>query len=118
MALMSRDTGLNIDDMEHLVQSVVDIVTTPIGTRVCLREYGCLLPYRIDLPINRAWVSEAYGEIAEALDRWEPRLSTETIFLDASAISLGKIGMGLDGIYRPLGKVISLRNITLDFSRG
>jgi hypothetical protein len=50
---MSRTTGAALGD-EHLAQSCEDIVTTPLGTRVMRRDYGCLLAELIDRPLNRA----------------------------------------------------------------
>lgn len=37
---MSNQTGSYLTDEEHLKQSIIDILTTPIGSRVICREYG------------------------------------------------------------------------------
>jgi hypothetical protein len=47
---MSRTTGKYLDDLEHLKQSIVDILTTPIGSRIMRCEYGFNLFYSIDQP--------------------------------------------------------------------
>ena len=51
---MNRETGKSIDGVDHLRQSVTDILTTRIGQRVMLRKYGSNLPELVDLPTNRA----------------------------------------------------------------
>ena len=71
---MSAATGRAIDGEAHLRQSIADILTTPIGTRVMRRDYGSLLPELIDQPFNGATRVRGYGATATAISRWEPRL--------------------------------------------
>ena len=40
---MARTSGAILTGDAHLAQSVADILTTPIGSRVMRREYGSLL---------------------------------------------------------------------------
>jgi phage baseplate assembly protein W len=63
----------------HLAQSCEDIVTTPLGTRVMRRDYGCLLAELIDRPLNRATLLLASMAIALALARWEPRITVRQV---------------------------------------
>lgn len=72
----------------HLNQSIADILTTPIGTRVMRPEYGSNIPRLIDQPMNKAWKLKIYAACAEALDRWEPRIRLEKVGIDA--VSAGK----------------------------
>ncbi|MFA5495173.1 MAG: GPW/gp25 family protein [Porticoccaceae bacterium] len=71
---MNATTGRRIDGLDHLRQSVRDILTTPVGTRVMRRDYGSLLPDLIDQPLNDATLLRAYAATVMALLRWEPRL--------------------------------------------
>ncbi|WP_333840516.1 GPW/gp25 family protein [Novosphingobium sp.] len=71
---MNRATGAPLKGDEHLVQSCEDIVTTPLGTRIMERDYGCLLAELTDRPLNRATLLLASMAIAIALARWEPRI--------------------------------------------
>lgn len=71
---MDRNTGKPLSAIEHLRQSIADILTTPIGTRVMRREYGSLLPELIDQPQNDATTVRLYAAATAALMRWEPRL--------------------------------------------
>ncbi|MBR7309711.1 baseplate assembly protein, partial [Klebsiella pneumoniae] len=45
---MNSQTGLSISEVEHIRQSVRDILVTPVGSRVMRREYGSLLSQMID----------------------------------------------------------------------
>ncbi len=36
---MSAETGKALEGLEHLKQSITDILTTPIGSRIMRREY-------------------------------------------------------------------------------
>lgn len=71
---LNATTGRAIEDIEHIRQSVRDILTTPIGSRVMRREYGSLLPELIDRPLNGATLLRAYAATVMALVRWEPRI--------------------------------------------
>ncbi|WP_397377118.1 GPW/gp25 family protein [Pseudomonas sp.] len=74
MTGMNAQTGRTLTAAGHLAQSVADILTTPIGTRVMRREYGSQLPDLIDWPTNAATRLQAYAATAMALMRWEPRI--------------------------------------------
>jgi len=71
---MNRTTGTAIDSTAHIAQSIGDILTTPIGSRVMRRDFGSLLPDLIDAPFNDATRLQAYAAVAMALLRWEPRI--------------------------------------------
>lgn len=50
---MNRTTGESISDVDHISQSIGDILRTPVGSRVMRREYGSLLSQMIDQPQTR-----------------------------------------------------------------
>ena len=83
---MSAATGKPLDGEAHLRQSIADILTTPIGSRVMRRDYGSLLPELIDAPFNGSTLLKLYGAVATALMRWEPRLHLTHV-----AVSLGDV---------------------------
>ena len=74
MTGMSRMSGGALDANAHLSQSIADILSTPIGTRVMRRDYGSLLPMLIDQPFNERTALALYAATATALRRWEKRL--------------------------------------------
>lgn len=76
---MCRRTGRQIGGVDHLVQSIADILSTRKGTRRELPEYGSDLPLMVDLPITRGWISAAQAEAARAIGRWEPRIKLSQV---------------------------------------
>ena len=79
---MNRTSGVRIEDLEaHVKQSIADIVTTPIGSRVMRRDYGSLIPALIDQPLDRSTVLRLYAATAASIMRWEPRLKISRIQL-------------------------------------
>jgi uncharacterized protein len=71
---MDRTTGHAIAGADHLGQSLGDLLTTPIGTRVMRRDYGSALPDLVDRPVNRSTMLLLYAATALAIARFEPRL--------------------------------------------
>jgi phage baseplate assembly protein W len=49
---MDRNTGALLAGADHLGQSIGDILSTPIGTRLGRRDYGSLVPQQLDQPNN------------------------------------------------------------------
>lgn len=47
---MNVHTGRSIAGLEHLRQSITDILSPPIGSRIMRREYGSRLFKRVDVP--------------------------------------------------------------------
>jgi len=74
-------SGRWIEGDAHLAQSIAQILTTPLGTRVQRRDFGSLLPELIDQPFNDATRVRLYGATATALQRWEPRLALKRVGL-------------------------------------
>jgi phage baseplate assembly protein W len=108
---MSRTTGKYLNDLEHLKQSIVDILTTPIGSRVMRREYGSNLFYLVDRPINREFLQQIYAAVAEALERWEPRLQLKKVTVDE--VRDGRITLSLSGIYLITQVRVDIRGVVI-----
>jgi phage baseplate assembly protein W len=105
---MNRDTGRAMDTAAHLRQSIADILTTPIGSRVMRRDYGSVLPELIDQPFNDVTRLRAYAAIAVALMRWETRLQLTRV-----ALSLGErpgaAVLDIEGTQADRGGLVSLQ---------
>lgn len=71
---LNKTTGNSISDLDHINQSISDILTTPIGTRVMRREYGSLLADLIDQPQNQVIKLKIMSAIYTAVSRWENRV--------------------------------------------
>ncbi|CAN7512758.1 GPW/gp25 family protein [Acidovorax sp. LjRoot129] len=96
---MNRFTGHSIAGLEHLRQSVGDILTTPIGTRVMRRDYGSLVPDLIDHPDTQATQIRLFSAIASALMRWEPRMRLSRVLVAREADKPGRLQLTLEGTH-------------------
>lgn len=77
-------SGKALDGTDHLAQSIADILSTPIGTRLMLRDYGSLLFSLIDQPLNAATTMLLRAATAVAIRRWEPRIRVTQVALSGS----------------------------------
>ena len=68
---MSRDNGRPVaDKLAAIRQSLHDIFTTPIGSRIQRREYGSYLFALIDAPMNPANRLRLAAALVDAATRW------------------------------------------------
>lgn len=98
---IDANTGKRLDGTAHLVQSIGDILFTPIGTRVGRRDYGSLLLELIDKAMNAAGKLRLVAAIADALRRWEPRIRLTRVRLvdtDPAAMAGGRFTIELECI--------------------
>lgn len=108
---MNENTGAPLEGLAHLKQSIADILNTRIGTRVMRRDYGSDLPNLVDRPMNDELGVDMYIAIADALDRWEPRLELREISYTRSEDGVTEFALTAD--YLPDGKRISLEGIVV-----
>ncbi len=104
-------TGKAIEDIEHLKQSITNILTTPIGSRVMRRDYGSRLFQRIDNPLTGELIAEIYLDVVEALFNYEPRY--EVVSIEVKSIENGQIILDLEGNYLPTNESLIIDNITI-----
>ena len=109
---INNQTGGALGGIDHLKQSIRDILTTPIGTRVMRRDYGSRLFELIDAPLNGTTIIDIVAATAEALDKWEPRIKLERVELNG-VTDTGSVELTLYGKYRPEGNQIRLDGIIL-----
>jgi len=100
-----------LEGIEHLKQSIVDILTTPIGSRIMRRDYGSRLLELVDRPINRDFTLEIYAATAEALQKWEKRFKLEKVKI--TEVKEGKVTISLEGVYLPNGKNVNFSGIII-----
>ncbi len=96
---MNRQTGAAMTDIDHLRQSVSDILLTPVGSRLTRRQYGSLLSELIDSPQNPALRLQLMAACYTAIQQWEPR-----IVLTAISVTLGSAGQStveINGYFQP-----------------
>ena len=100
---MNAATGRQLSGFEHLRQSVRDILTTPLGSRVMGRDYGSRLFELVDAPLNGATLTRMYAATYQALKRWEPRLLVEQV---GAVVKGGGVELTISGEYQ--GQKLSL----------
>lgn len=81
---MNRETGKAITDIDHIRQSVRDILITPEGSRLVRRDYGSLLSVLIDQPQNEVTRLQVMAATYTALSRWEPRIRLSAVDITSS----------------------------------
>lgn len=110
---MNRETGQPLSGLEHLRQSIADILTTRRGSRRMRPLYGSDLPRMVDLPVTRGWISAVQAEVASALasrkdaygrEYGEPRIRLRSV--KVIAVAGGRIDLLLTGEY--LGDAVNL----------
>jgi uncharacterized protein len=94
---MDRHTGRVSAGIDHIRQSILDILTTPIGTRVCSRAYGSDLPNRIDWPMNEAGLQSIYAATALAIAAWYPFVTLTQIAVTPDPANPGTVQIALAG---------------------
>jgi hypothetical protein len=105
---MSNHTGRALAGNAHIAQSIADILTTPIGSRVMRREYGSNLPDLIDWPHNGATRLQAYAATAMALMRWETRIRLSRVQLSLGG-QPGEAVLDLEGTVTDTNEPLNLR---------
>lgn len=105
---MNRLNGSTVTTRAHIAQSVEDILTTRMGTRIARREYGSLLPELIDQPLNDATRLRLYAASVMALMRWEPRVSFSRVQLNIAGLS-GRAELELTGVLVDNNEPFSMR---------
>lgn len=121
---MNRTTGKPLSGKDHLIQSIGDILTTPIGTRcgglvtdangnrVHVREYGSEQFDLIDSPLTADLLIDLFAATAKALDQWEPRFRLTRV-ANVTATPEGRASMDLIGKEIDTGETITLERIAL-----
>ena len=111
MSGLNHLDGFSITGLDHLYQSIRDILSTPIGSRVERRDYGSNLYELIDRPVNNQTIIEIIAATADALRKWEPRFKVTKI--EVPQIKVGHVTVNLFGIYILDGREISMEGIVI-----
>lgn len=106
----SRESGLTISEIESIEQSIQDIVTTPLGSRIMRRDYGSMVPDLIDQPMSDVLILKMYSAIYTPVARWEPRINIESI--NITGIGSGFMQLDLESVHTITGQSLNL-NIPL-----
>lgn len=112
---LNKITGRTVDGLDHLRQSVRDILITPIGSRVMRRDYGSGLADLIDQNLTPLTLAQIYAATVDALRKWEPRLRVTRVQAEASPDQLedGRLSITVEGVYLPEGREVRLDGVVL-----
>lgn len=108
---IDRNTGKMIDGIDHLRQSLQDLLTTPKGSRLMRGDYGSDIPRLVDLPVNSELVIDIISETAGAIMKWEPRLQVEDV--QVTSITSSSVVLAVSGKYLPDGEDVTIDGIVV-----
>ena len=114
---MNKIDGTAFGGNAHLAQSIGDILTTPLGSRVMRRDYGSLLFDLIDQPINAAVRMLLHAATAIALRRWEPRIKLTRVSL-SSGDANGSLTIIIEGDRADLPPAGARVSLSIPIRRG
>lgn len=85
MTVMNASAAGALSGEDQTAQSIAVILTTPVGSRVCRRDFGSDLPDLIDQPMNVATRQKLLGATALALARWKPDVVFDRVLITKGA---------------------------------
>lgn len=94
---MNPETGLSVSGLDHIQMCIGQILNTPLGSCVARREFGSLLPFMIDAPLNPLTRIRVVAACAAAIQRWEPRVSIKSVSLTQPTDTQGSLIVDLVG---------------------
>ena len=119
---MNAVTGEPLSGIDHLKQSIKDVLMTPIGSRVMRREYGSRLFELLDRPVSAEMIAEVQAAVVMALDAHEPRFQLTKVEVkpigtigDYTELQLarGNLVVDLEGLFGAEGRQVRMENIAL-----
>ena len=86
---VGTSTSVSISDgIAHVIQSIEQILGTPIGERVMLRDFGSFLHTIVFEPNDPTLGVLAEHYVRTALERWEPRVILDRIYVEQDGPAL------------------------------
>jgi hypothetical protein len=108
-----RRTGKRLSGSAHLRQSVSDILTTPVGSRVLVRDYGSDLFSLVDNPRDDLTRLRIIAATASALARWEPRLQVTRVGVSFSKSNPSSCTLDIEGLNKESNVPLTLGGIQI-----
>lgn len=109
---VNNRTGKRLSGVAHLRQSVSDILTTPIGSRVLVRDYGSDLFSLVDNPRDDLTRLQIIAASATALARWETRLKVTRVLVSFPEEESGCV-LDIEGINKETNLPVRTGDITI-----
>lgn len=115
--MMNRYTGRRISELDHIAQSIGDIVGTRLASRLMRRTYGGQAADLVDHPANGPTVIRLYAAIAGAVMKWEPRVRLSRLQLYVGT-EPGQFFLELEGLHVRRNQVLSNLALRLPLQLG
>jgi phage baseplate assembly protein W len=109
---MNANTGAELAGFGHLEQSIRDILLTPKGSRVMLREYGSDLFALVDQPLNESTKMAIIAATIGALSQWEPQIEVQSVTVEGDPAA-STVSVSLRAKYLPDGQSIMIEGLRL-----
>ncbi|ENK5166708.1 GPW/gp25 family protein [Citrobacter freundii] len=109
---VNNRTGKCLSGVDHLRQSVSDILSTPVGSRVLVRDYGSELFSLLDNPRDESTRLRMIAASATALARWEPRLKVTRVLVSFPEGESGCV-VNIEGINKETNLPVKTGDITI-----
>ena len=93
---MDRNTGRRLSGIDHIRQSITDILTTPVGNSLMNRDYGSMLSELVDHPTNNANTLRVMSATVMAISKWEPRVAINRVGVALGTLP-GEMFIDLEG---------------------
>jgi uncharacterized protein len=74
LTLVGGGVALTHDHDQEIVQAIVIILSTPVGSRLMRPEFGCRIHELLFAPMNISTFMTAQRYVEDALGYWEPRI--------------------------------------------
>lgn len=112
---MDKYTGKHLDDeVDHIKQSIADILLTAKGSRIMRRTYGSNLYQLIDRPISAALMLQLSTACMMAISQWEPRVRVESFKVSAVQGNSAQYQGTLTATIRRTNQKITLTELSLN----
>jgi uncharacterized protein len=99
-------------DDEDIAESIYILLTTLPGERIMTPEYGCDLHSQVYKNINRTTLTTIEDMILTAIQKFEPRVDVDNIFIDTSQQIDGKLSINITYIIKGVN---SRKNLVYPF---
>lgn len=104
--MFSRKTLEPLTEIAHIEQSIVDIITTPVGSRLMNRAYGSQLFSYVDQPLNEETRLNLIVATGEAIEQWEKRVSLKGLLLNPEAFAQGIVELLVTFVVKATGQTV------------
>lgn len=108
MAGIDRYTGKMIEGWPNVLQKLLRLWTTPIGSRFMRRTVGSAIPAMLGRDLSAATILRFKTALIVACELWEPRFAIMRIGSDydennPEKMRSGGLHLDIEGEYRPRG---------------